>query len=199
MDNQRGVDTTMTAPEANLPRDRFQADVYGLIAEFETPGQLLKAAHLAREEGYRKMDAYSPFPIEGLSEEVGFHHTGLPAIVLAAGTIGALSGFGLQYWVSKIDYPMNIGGRPLNSWPSFIPVTFELTILLAALAAVIGMIALNGLPMPYHPVFGAPRFARASTDRFFLAIEATDAKFDRKETRAFLESLGAFAVSEVDV
>jgi hypothetical protein len=199
MANQQDVNTTPTAPEPSRREpERLEAEVYGLIAEFETAGQLLKAARRAREGGYRRMDAYSPFPIESLSEEVGFHHTRLPAIVLTAGIVGALSGFGLQYWVSKINYPLNVGGRPLNSWPSFIPVTFELTILLAALSAVIGMIALNGLPMPYHPVFGAPRFARASTDRFFLAIEATDAKFDRKETRAFLESLGPFSVSEVE-
>jgi len=198
MENERGLDTTVTAP-APSEKERLEAEVYGLIAEFETAGQLLKAARRAREAGYRKMDAYSPFPIEGLSEEVGFHHTGLPAIVLTAGIIGALTGFGMQYWMTKIDYPINVGGRPLNSWPSFIPVTFELTILFAALAAVIGMIVLNGLPMPYHPVFGAPRFTRASQDRFFLAIEATDAKFDRKDTRAFLESLAPYSISEVDL
>jgi len=169
------------------------------MAEFETPDQLLRAARAAREAGYRTMDAFSPFPIEGLHEEVGFHRTRLPAIVLIAGTVGALTGFGLQYWVSKISYPLNIGGRPLNSWPSFIPVTFEMTILFAALSAVIGMIVLNGLPMPYHPVFGAPRFAQASQDRFFLAIEAEDPKFDREETKAFLESLNPSAVSEVDL
>ncbi len=198
MENQSSPGTRITAPKPSHAPERLEAEVYGLIAEFETPGQLLKAARRAREEGYRKMDAYSPFPIEGLSEEVGFHHTRLPAIVLIAGIVGGLSGFGMQYWISKIDYPLNVGGRPLNSWPSFIPVTFELTILFAALSAVIGMIVLNGLPMPYHPVFGAPTFARASEDRFFLAIEATDAKFDRKETRVFLESLGAFAVNEVE-
>jgi len=198
MEDQRHLDTTIAAPESSRERERLEPEVYGLIAEFATPGQLLQAARRAREAGYRRMDAYSPFPIEGLSEEVGFHHTGLPAIVLIAGIVGALSGFGMQYWMSKIDYPLNVGGRPLNSWPSFIPVTFELTILFAALAAVIGMLALNGLPMPYHPVFGAPRFARASTDRFFLAIEATDTKFDRKETWAFLESLQPLTVSEVE-
>lgn len=198
MEHQPGLGTTTTAPEPSRGSGRLEGEIYGLIAEFETADQLLKAARRTREEGYRRTDAYSPFPIEGLSEEVGFRHTRLPAIVLIAGIIGGLSGFGMQYWISKIDYPLNVGGRPLNSWPSFIPVTFELTILFAALSAVIGMIALNGLPMPYHPVFGAPRFARASTDRFFLAVEATDPKFDRNETRAFLESLGAFAVSEVE-
>jgi len=198
MEDRRSLETTVTPSEPSS-KERLEAEVYGLIAEFETPGQLLKAARRAREEGYTKMDAYSPFPIEGLSEEVGFHHTRLPAIVLTAGIIGALTGFGMQYWMTKIDYPINVGGRPLNSWPSFIPVTFELTILFAALAAVIGMIALNGLPMPYHPVFAAPRFARASQDRFFLAIEATDVKFDRNHTRAFLGSLGALSISEVDL
>ncbi|HXK60538.1 MAG TPA: DUF3341 domain-containing protein [Acidobacteriota bacterium] len=185
--------------EKNLQDGKILPQIYGLMAEFETPEQLLRAARRAREAGYRNMDAFSPFPIEGLNEEVGFRRTGLPAIVLIAGTVGALTGFGLQYWVSKITYPLNVGGRPLNSWPAFIPVTFEVTILFAALAAVIGMIALNGLPMPYHPAFGVPRFAQASQNRFFLAIEATDPKFDRKETRNFLEALHPFAVNEVDL
>src|SRR5437762_2688076 len=161
--------------------------MYGLIAEFDNPEALVGAAHRAFAEGFRRMDAYSPFPVDGLAEAIGFHRTRVPLIVLIGGILGCAGGFWLQYWVSVIDYPINIGGRPLNSWPSFIPVTFELTILLAALAAVCGMLGLNGLPMPYHPLFNVPRFAQASRDRFFLCIEARDPRFDRETTRRFLE------------
>jgi hypothetical protein len=172
--------------------------VYGLLAEFEKPEQLLAAAHRAREAGYRRMDAYTPFPVEGLAEALGRHHTGVPLITLIGGLSGCAAGFGLQYWVSKIAYPINVGGRPFNSWPAFIPVTFEMTILGAALSAVLGMLALNGLPMPYHPLFNEPRFALASRDRFFLCVEARDKRFERGETRAFLESLTSRAVMEVE-
>jgi hypothetical protein len=172
--------------------------IYGLLAEFENPQDLLIAARRAYEAGYRRMDAYTPFPIDGLAEAIGFHHTRLPLIVLIGGIIGGIGGFLLQYWVSVIAYPLNVGGRPLNSWPAFIPVTFELTILVAALSAVLGMLALNGLPMPYHPVFNVPRFALATRDRFFLCIEATDPQFDREETRRFLERSQPRQVSEVE-
>jgi len=144
------------------------------------------------------MDAYSPLPIEGLSEALGFHHTAVPLIVLAAGLAGCFGGFAMQYWISVVSYPLNVGGRPLNSWPAFIPVTFELTILLASLASLLGMLALSGLPMPYHPVFNVPRFAQATRDRFFLAIEATDPHFDRESTVRFLESLGPTTISVVE-
>jgi hypothetical protein len=167
------------------------------MAEFDSPGLLVTAAHRARQAGYVKMDGYSPYPIEELSEAIGFRHTRLPLIVLTGGILGCLGGYLLQYWVSVIEYPMNIGGRPLNSWPSFIPVTFETTVLLAALAAVFGMLGLNGLPMPYHPVFNVPRFALASRDRFFLCIEAVDPKFDREATMQFLRGLEPRSVSEV--
>ncbi len=181
-----------------MERADFKPAIYGLMAEFDTPDSLIQAVRKVREEGYTRIDAYTPFPVEGLAEEVGFHSNLLPILVLGAGIVGALGGFGLQYWVSKIDYPLNVGGRPLNSWPSFIPVTFELTILFAALTAVLGMIALNGLPMPYHPVFNVPRFAMASQDRFFLCVESADDKFDREKTLAFLQGLHAKAVTEVD-
>jgi hypothetical protein len=171
--------------------------LYGLMAEFETPTALVHAAERARLDGYRHMDAYSPIPIEELHEALGFHHTKLPLIVLIGGVLGGLGGYGLQYWTQVMAYPLNIGGRPFNSWPSFIPVTFEMTILGAALAAVFGMLALNGLPMPYHPVFNAPRFALASRSRFFLCIEARDPKFDREATQRFLDSLDPRGVSEV--
>src|SRR5574341_462309 len=171
---------------------------YGLMAEFDNPEALLGAARRAYAEGYRNMDAYSPFPVEGLAEAIGFYHTRVPFFVLLGGILGCLGGFYLQYWVSVIDYPINVGGRPLNSWPSFIPVTFELTVLVAALSAVLGLLALNGLPMPYHPVFNVPRFALATRDRFFLCIEATDPQFDREETRRFMERLVPREVSEVE-
>lgn len=171
--------------------------MYGLIAEFESPTALVAAANAARTAGYTRMDAYSPIPIEELHHAIGFHHTKLPLIVLLGGVAGGLLGYGLQYWSSVIEYPLNVGGRPFNSWPAFVPVTFELTILGAALAAVFGMLALNGLPMPYHPVFNAPRFALASRSRFFLCIEARDPRFDREGTQRFLEGLEPRGVSEV--
>lgn len=172
--------------------------VYGMMAEFETPPALLDAVRRARQAGYRKMEAYTPYPIEELAHDIGHEHSALPWIVLAGGIVGAVAGFGLQYWASVISYPVNIGGRPFNSWPSFIPVTFECTILLAALAAVLGMLALNGLPMPHHPVFNVERFEHASRDRYFLCIQARDPKFERETTRRFLESLAPYEVEEVD-
>jgi hypothetical protein len=172
--------------------------IYGLLAEFHSPEELLAAANKARQAGYRKMDAYSPYPIEGLSEAIGFHRTRLPYVVLAGGVAGGTMGFLLQYYASVIGYPLNVGGRPLNSWPSFVPITFETTILVAAFAAVLGMLAMNGLPQPYHPLFNVERFAMASRDRFFIAIEAADPKFDRQKTREFLESLTTYGVFEVE-
>jgi hypothetical protein len=172
--------------------------IYGLMAEFDTSTALVEAAHRAHHEGYRQMDAYSPVPIEELHDALHMHDNRLPKIVLAGGIFGAMAGYGLQYFVSVIAYPMNIGGRPLHSWPSFIPVTFETTILAAALSAVLGMLALNGLPQPFHPVFNVPRFALASRNRFFLCIEARDPKFDTDRTRQFLQSLGAREVTTVE-
>ena len=171
---------------------------YGLMAEFESPMALVRAANEAREAGYRRMDAYSPMPIEELHEALGLPETKLPFVVLGGGLTGALAGYGLQYWASTIAYPFNVGGRPLHSWPAFIVPTFETTILFSALAAVFGMIFLNGLPMPYHPVFNGKRFAMASRDRFFLCIESDDPKFQEHETRRFLESLGAREVNDVE-
>ena len=171
--------------------------IYGLMAEFEDPTSLVTATERAHREGYRRMDAYSPFPIEELHHALGSKPTRLPLIVLIGGLIGCIGGYILEYWSSVIAYPLNIGGKPLHSWPAFIPVTFECTILVAALSAVFGMLALNGLPQPYHPVFNVPRFALASRNRFFLCIESTDPKFDIDATRHFLDSLNPREVSAV--
>jgi len=171
--------------------------IYGIMAEFDSPSDLVAAARRTYEAGYQKIDAYSPFPIEELAEAIGFHSNAVPLVVLIGGLLGCVSGYSLQYWVSVITYPINVGGRPLHSWPAFIVVTFEMTILFAGLAAVLGMLALNGLPMPYHPVFNVPRFAFATKDRFFLMVFSTDPKFSVIETRRFLETLGPRSISEV--
>ncbi|HUG81388.1 MAG TPA: DUF3341 domain-containing protein [Bryobacterales bacterium] len=173
-------------------------DLYGMMAEFESADAVLEASKKTYAAGYRRIDAFTPFPVHGLAYAVGYRKRILPWIVLAGGIVGGLAGFFLQYWVSVIELPLNVGGRPLNSWPSFIPVTFECTILGAALSAVLGMLALNGLPRPNHPVFNVPRFERATTNRFFLLIESRDAQFDLAGTRTFLESLEPSEVMDVE-
>jgi len=175
-----------------------QTPLYGLVAEFDGPEKLLAATRKAVAEGYREMEAYSPFPVEGLAEEMGFHRSRVPLIALVGGIVGGCGGFFMEWFSAVIHYPINIGGRPLNSWPSFIPVMFELTILSAAIFTVLGMLGLNGLPMPYHPLFNVERFERASRDGFFLCIEAKDPKFQREATRRFLEGLNPKGVYEVD-
>ena len=172
--------------------------IFGILAEFDTPEAILEAARRVRDEGYRSVEAYSPFPVHGLARTLGFRQRALPLIVLAGGVIGGLTGFGMQYWSAVSYYPMNIGGRPDNSWPAFIPVTFEMTILGAALFAVLGMLALNGLPMPYHPVFHVPEFKLASRDRFFILVLERDPLFDPERTRLFLEGLAPLSVREVE-
>jgi hypothetical protein len=171
--------------------------IYGLMAEFDNPTALVSAARAAREMGFRKLDAYSPFPIEELSEALHLHKNKLPLVVLIGGICGGLTGYLLQYYVTVWQFPINIGGRPLHSWPSYIVITFELTILFAAISTVLGLLALCGLPMPYHPTFNVPRFALASRNRFFLCIESTDPLFDHDRTVEFLESLEPREVSEV--
>lgn len=171
---------------------------YGLLAEYTEPDALLQAATRAYEAGYRKMDAYSPMPLEGLAEAIGFRKNRLAPLVLVFGLLGAATAYAMMYYSAVHHYPLNVGGRPLHSAPAFVPITFELTILFAAFAAVLGMLGLNGLPMPYHPVFNAPGFAMASRNRFFLCIEAADPKFDPVRTREFLEGLGPKSVVEVE-
>ena len=180
-----------------MAHDEPEPTLFGVMAEFDSPTALVEATTRARLQGFRQMDAYSPIPIEELNDALGLRRTRLPKLVLLGGILGGLGGFSLEYWATTIAYPMNIGARPLNSWPQFIPVTFETTVLGAALTAFVGMWMLNKLPMPYHPVFNVPAFARASRDRFFLCIEATDPRFDPHETRTFLESLHPVGVSDV--
>jgi hypothetical protein len=173
--------------------------LYGVMAEFDSPTELVAAARRAYQAGYRRINGYSPYPIEELSEAIGFHHTSLPLIVLIGGILGGLGGFFMQYWMEVINYPLNVGGKPFNSWPAFIPITFECTILVAAFAAVLGMLALNKLPQPYHPVFNAPNFALATRDRFFLVIEASDRRFDHDQVMEFMKDLGAKDLVDVEV
>ena len=179
-------------------KKKLRPPTYGIMAEFESPSDAVAAARRVYEEGYRKLDAYSPYPVEELSEAIGVHSTRMPIIVLIGGLLGGIAGYLMQYYIHVLYYPLNVGGKPPHSWPAFIPVTFEMTILGAALSAVFGMLALNGLPEPYHPVFNAPNFALASRDRFFLLVESTDPKFDPEETRGLLQSLGAREVTDVE-
>jgi hypothetical protein len=176
---------------------KIREGIYGVIAEFHEPQALLDAANKTREAGYTSIDAFSPFPIHGLAEAIGFHKSRLSAIVLIMGLLGGIGGFFMCWYANVIAYPLNIGGKPHNSWPAWIPITFESAILLAALGAVFGMLALNGLPMPYHPVFNVRRFDSASRDKFFLVIQARDPKFRPEEARRFLETLGPREVTDV--
>jgi hypothetical protein len=171
--------------------------IFGLMAEFDDVTDVITAAHRVYGAGYRKIDAYSPFPVEELSEAIGFHKNGVALICLVGGLLGCTGAYVLQWWINTISYPINIGGRPFHSWPSFIIVTFEMTILFSGLSAVFGMLALNGLPMPYHPVFNVPRFEFASKDRFFIVVFSSDKNYDAVRTRQFLEGLNPISVAEV--
>lgn len=171
--------------------------IYGVVAEFDDPTTIVAAAKRLSEAGYQRFEAYTPFPIEELSETIKPRHPLLPLIVLVGGIVGGLGGFFMQYYAAVLGYPINVGGRPLNSWPMYIPITFELAVLAAAFAAVFGVLALSHLPMPYHPLFNVKEFERASQDRFFLCVEASDPKFDRNETTNLLLSLNALGVSNV--
>lgn len=175
-----------------------QSPLYGFMAEFDSPDVLLDAATRARDAGYKHMDAYAPFAVEGMSAALGWDDKRVPLLTLIGGFCGITFGFSLLTWATVSAYPVNVAGRPLFGWPHFFPIMFECTVLFAALTGVISMIVLNGLPMPYHPVFNVPEFARASSDRFFLCIEESDAKFSRAETWQFLQSLSPLTVSEVE-
>ena len=173
--------------------------IYGLLAEFDDPGSLIKAAERTYQSGYRQMDTFSPYPVEGAWEAMEAHDHRLSKIGLGGGILGGCTGYGLEYWVHAITYPTNIAGKPLNSWPQFIPVTFELTILFAAISAVLSLVLLNGFPQPYHPVFNVKRFAEHATrDKFFLLIEAADPKFDRSGTLDFMKGLNPSEINEVE-
>lgn len=176
---------------------RSEPKTYGVVAEFDSPGQLLQAARKTREAGYREIEAYTPFPLHGLSDAVGFKDEKVPWIVFLGGVVGASCGYLLQFYTSVIDYPLNVGGKGLNSIPMFFPVTYECTILFASFGAFLGMLALNKLPQPYHGAFNTPNFERASQDKFFLAVEANDKQFDEVETKRFMETMDANNVSLV--
>jgi hypothetical protein len=178
-------------PQARVGR------AYGLMAEFDSPEAVLDAARRVAAAGYTRAEAYTPFPVEGLSAALGFRRTRVSLIVLIGGIVGAVGAFAMQWYANVLSYRWNVGGKPPNSWPAFIPITFELGVLGASFAAVIGMLALNGLPQPYHSVFNAPRFSLASRDRFFLCIESTDPKFDREATRQLLEEMRPVSIEEV--
>jgi hypothetical protein len=175
----------------------IEAGLYGLMAEYDSVPALISASEKAYAQGYRRLDSYTPFPLEPAAEAIGFHKNYIALVVLIGGLLGGIGGYSLEYWVSVLAYPINVGGKPWHSWPAFIPVTFECTILGAALSAVVGMIVMNGLPMPYHPVFNSPNFSAASKDKFFLCIEAADPQFDITRTRQFLEATSPIVVTEV--
>jgi hypothetical protein len=179
----------------------YPPGLYGLLAEYGSAQELLEAVKTVRAAGHRAIDAFTPFPVEAIAHEVTDHERSkVPLICLVGGITGALGGWGLAFWTSTIDYPMNIGGKPFNSWPAFIPVIFECTVLVAAFSAAIGMLVLNRLPEPYHPVFNVESFRRkASRDGFFLCVEATDARFRHDETLSLLHETGALEVSDVDL
>lgn len=186
----------MTRAQAH--RSAAGQPLHGLMAEFATPAALVSALKQVRAAGYTRFDAYTPFPIEEVIEALDPPRSKVPAIVLVGGILGLLGGFFLQYWINVIDYPLNIGGRPFNSWVAFIPPTFETTVLFAGLSALVGMLAVNGLPRPYHPVFNVARFQSASRDRYFLVVEAGDPKFDAKGVRDVLAGAGADDIHEVE-
>ena len=174
----------------------FKHPVFGLLAEFSSSQDLIRAIDHARGLGYSKLEAYTPMPIHAVTEALG-HKNRLPLVVLCGGVLGAVGGYLMQYWISVHAYPLNVGGRPLNSWPSFMIVTFEMTILCAALSAVLGMLALNGLPRPHHPVFAVPGFELASRNRFFLLVPHYDPLFDRKRVREMLDESNPLSTTEV--
>jgi hypothetical protein len=179
-----------------MTTERTKPPIYGYLAEFAEPDRLLEAAKKTKDAGYEVVEAYSPLPLHGLADILGWSNR-LPAIVFVGGLVGAIFGFTLQYWVSVVDYPVIVGGKPFNSWPAFVVPTFECTILFASIAAVLGMFWLNGLPQPYHPVFNVPHFVEASRNRFFLMILSRDPSFDMDGTKKFMKSLKPVSLEEV--
>jgi len=173
-----------------------QSETHGLLAEFMTHEELVRAAEEAYQAGFRQMDGFAPFPVEGLAEALGKKNR-VPLLVLIGGIVGGTGAYFMEWYANAISYPLNIGGRPIHSWPSFIPITFELTVLAASLTAFFAALGLSGLPRPYHPLFNVPEFERASQDRFFLCIEGRDPRFDPEKTRAFLQSLNPTMIAEV--
>ncbi len=197
-DAPQGVPVTVETPELHVPSSETERRLWGIMAEFGQHDQLLKATKRAYAAGYRNMDAYAPFPVEGLAEALGREYTSIPLITLIGGIMGGLGAYFMEWYSMARLYPINVGGRPHNSWPNFIPITFELTVLIASLSAFFGMLALNRLPQLHHPVFNVPEFRRASIDRFFLSIEVTDPKFDRAATWRFLQELKPLTIREVE-
>jgi hypothetical protein len=190
--------SALIAPERTITVELEEKVLYGLMAEFDGHEQLLEAAKRAYAEGYRRMDGFSPFPVEGLAEALGHEMTLVPLFTLMGGIAGGLGAYFMEWFSMGPLYPLNVGGRPLNSWPNFIPVTFELTVLIASISALVSMLVLNKLPHPHHPVFNVPEFRRASIDRFFLCIEVADPKFDREKTWEFLDTLKPLMIAEVE-
>lgn len=190
---------TQTHPQPQIqPGSGGRPRLYGLLAEYKSPEALIEAAEKTYARGYRRIDGYSPFPVEGLAEAIGFRSNRMPLIVLIGGLFGGIGAFAMMWFSAVINYPINVGGKPLLSWPAFVPIVFELTVLSASFAAVFGMLGLNGLPMPHHPLFYVPDFTRASRSRFFLCIQANDPKFDPEATRRFLQGLNPKEVSDVE-
>ena len=180
-----------------MPNEQKQPEYYGLAAQFDSAEAIMAAAEKVHAAGYRRVEAYTPYAVKGLSDALGFGRTGVPLIVLVGGALGALGGYFMLWYANVISYPWNVGGKPPNSWPAFIPITFEMTVLGASLLALFGMLALNGLPQPYHPIFKAPHFELATQTDFFLCIEASDPKFDPAAVRTILEELKPVAIVEV--
>jgi ActD protein len=176
----------------------MNARIYGIVAEYERPEEIARAAAGVRREGYRRIEAFTPYPVENLAEVIGFRKTRVPPIVLAAGILGGTLGYGMQAYSTVWDYPLNVGGRPLHSWPAFVPITFELTVLFAAFGAVLGMLALNGLPRLHHPIFNTPHFAERNSSRFYLCVLAEDELYDAATLEKLLSNFRAANVWEVE-
>jgi hypothetical protein len=192
--NNRGADIRA----AEVARAQGKKEVWGIAVEFDDTDKLIAAAEAIKKAGYTRVDAYTPMPVEGLSDAIGFRNKQMPALMFCGAVLGGVTGYFMQWFANTQSYVLNLGGRPYHSWPNFIVITFEMTILFCALTGVFGMLALNGLPTLYHPIYNAPGFDRASQDRFFIAVESRDRNFDYDKTLALLQSLGGLNVSPVE-